>query len=266
MPSKEERQTKRTDKHGRSQLIEYRGAEARAAGDSDSVAGYLSAFWVVDSYGTAFAPSAFDKTIRERGDRLPLLYQHNPDWAVGRLANLVVDETGLHHDSGIVDDGAEGTVLRKRLAFGVPFAHSHGFQTLRERPANDSDPLIILPDTAEWIVRNLPHSVYVIEEVRLWEGSVATFPANELAVIESARADARMQALAQTLEDLRAGSLDAPGRALVAELAAALASAAPAGPAPAPRTDAEARKDREHALMSLAAARGLTLEQITCAA
>src|SRR4051794_40777955 len=109
MPSKAERQVQRTDKHGRSRFIEYRGAEARAAdAGSDSVKGYLSAFWVIDSYGTAFAPSAFDKTLRERGDRLPLLYQHNPDWAVGRLANLVVDETGLHHDSAIVDDGAEG--------------------------------------------------------------------------------------------------------------------------------------------------------------
>lgn len=263
MPDRTQRQVERRDKHGHVRFIEYRAQERATTDDAASVSGYLSAFWVVDAYGTAFSPSSFDKTLRERGDRLPLLYQHNPDWAVGKLANLSVDATGLRHDSAIIDDGAEGTVLRKRLAGGVPFGHSHGFQTLRERPATDSDPLIILDGTPEWIVRNLPNSVYVIDEVKLYEGSVVTFPANELATIDAVRSDLRAQALTTLLEDLRAGSLDEPGRALVAEIAAAWQAAPESRTAP-PRTDAEARADRAAALAFIARQMGTTPETLLC--
>jgi HK97 family phage prohead protease len=264
MPDRSQRQVQRTDKHGRTRTIEYRAVDVTNDGQDGVISGYLSVFWVVDTFATAFAPTAFDKTLRERGDKLPLLYQHNPDWAIGKLANLAVDAKGLRHESTIVDDGAEGTVARKRIAGGVPFGHSHGFQTIRERPATDEDPLIILEGTPEWIVRNLPHSVWVIEEVKEYEGSIVTFPANELATIDAMRSDLRAQALSQTLEDLRAGRLDAAGRALVAEIAAAW-QAAPDSLTAAPRTDAEARRDREIALSILARNAGLTLEQLVCA-
>lgn len=251
-------------KAGDPRRIEYRAMEARADAEEGVVSGYLSTFWAVDSYGTAVHPNAFDKTVRERGDKLPLLYQHWPDFAIGKLANLETDETGLRHASKIIDDGAEGTTTLKRLRGGVPFAHSFGFRTIRERPATDSDPLILGADLPEWMLRNLPNSVYVIEEVKLYEGSIVTFPANENAIIEAVRSDIGRQALAQTLEDLRAGHLDEAGRALVAEIAAAW-QAAPESTAP-PRTDAEARKDREIALSVLARNAGLTLEQVLCAA
>ena len=226
-------------KPGDTRQAEFRAMDARADAETGTVEGYLSTFWHVDSYGTAMSPSAFTKTVQERGDRLPLLYQHWPDYAIGKLANLEIDEKGLHHKSQIIDDGAEGTVTLKRLRGGVPFAHSFGFRTLRERPATDSDPLILGPDTPAWITKNLPESVYVIEEVKLYEGSIVTFPANEHAIIEAVRADAGAQALAQTLEDLRAGRLDAAGRALIRELVAAW-QAAPEGDSAPPRTDAKA--------------------------
>jgi hypothetical protein len=96
--------------------------------------------------------------------------------------------------------------------------------------------------------------VYVIEEVKLYEGSIVTFPANENAVIESVRADIGAQALAQVLDDLRAGRLDAAGRALVAELVAAWPMAAPDAAPSAPRTnDPQARSTAEiDALTALA--------------
>lgn len=242
MPDRSQRETERPTAQGRDRRVEFRAMDARADAASGAVSGYLSTFWVVDSYGTAVAPGAFDETLRARGDKLPLLYQHNPDWAIGKLGNVAVDETGLRHESVIVDDGAEGSVTLRRLRAGVPFAHSFGFRTLRERQATDADPLILGPDAPEWILRNLPGSVYVIEEVKLYEGSVVTFPANQNAVIESVRADQRAQALALALDDLRAGRLSAAERAIVADLAAAHASAAP--PVAPARTDEQARKDR----------------------
>jgi HK97 family phage prohead protease len=234
--------------------IEYRAMDARADAETGTVAGYLSTFWFVDTYGTAVHPNAFDTTVKMRGDKLPLLYQHNPDWPIGKLANLAIDSTGLKHESVVIDDGAEGTVALRRLRAGVPFAHSFGFRTLRERPATDADPLVLPDDLPGYIKANLPESVYVIEEVKLYEGSIVTFPANENAVIESVRAEVGAQALAQVLDDLRAGRLDAAGRALVAELVAAWPMAAPDAAKSAPRTsDPQARSTAEiEALTALA--------------
>lgn len=226
-------------KPGDTRQIEYRGMEARADADAGTIEGYLSTFWHLDSYGTAMHPGAFTKTLQERGDRLPLLLQHNPDWAIGKLENLQIDTTGLHHKSRIIDDGAEGTVTLKRLRAGVPYAHSFGFRTIRERVATDADPLIITESTPEWVKNNLPGSAIVVEEVKKYEGSIVTFPANESAIIEAVRADVGAQALAQTLEDLRAGRLDAASRALITELVAAW-QAAPEGNSAPPRTDAKA--------------------------
>lgn len=266
MPDRNERAITVRGAGGTSRQIEVRSFEGRADADQGIVSGYLSTWWHVDSYSTAVHPNAFTKTLQERGDKLPLLYQHNPDWAIGKLAGLEVDDTGLRHASKIVDDGAEGSVTLKRLRGDVPFAHSFGFQTIRERPATDADPLILGQDIPEWVMRNLPQSVWVIEEVKLWEGSVVTFPANEHAVIEALRTNIRAQGLTQTLEDLRTGQLDAASRALVAELAAAWQSAAPDRDIPAPRTEEEARADRAFIASFMAREMGLDLEHILCAA
>ena len=260
MPPREQR-----TRTGDTRQIEYRAADADLKDADGVVAGYLSTFWVVDSFGTAFAPGAFDKTVRERGDKLFLLYQHNPDWAIGKLTNVEVDSIGLKHESQVVDDGAEGTVALKRLKAGVPFGHSHGFRTIYERPAKpDEDPLIFTDASPEWARRN-PDMVWVIEEAKEYEGSIVTFPANDLAVITSVRADLRAQTLAETLEDLRAGRLSDEQRALIADIAAAWQAAPEQQPLP-PRTDAEARQSREAALNLLLAPLGLTVGDILTAA
>lgn len=233
--------------------IEYRAGEAEADAKDGVISGYLSTFWVVDSYGTAFAPGAFDKTLSERRDKLFLLYQHIPSAAIGKLDNLDVDDIGLKHSSQIVDDGAEGTVTLKRLRAGVPFAHSHGFRTIIERPATPSDPLIFTENTPEWVRRD-PTNAWVITESKEYEGSVVTFASNDLAVITSVRSDLETQTLAQTLDDLRNGRLDPAQRALVADLVTAW-TAAPELHQQPPRTDEEARQDRELALRYL----GITL-------
>lgn len=255
MPPREQR-----TKDGDSRQIEYRAADADLKDQDGVVAGYLSTFWVVDSYGTAFAPGAFDKTVKERGNKLFLLYQHNPDWAIGKLTNVEIDDLGLKHESQIVDDGAEGTVALKRLKAGVPFGHSHGFRTIYERPAKDDDPLIFTDNSPAWAKRN-PDMVWVIEEAKEYEGSIVTFPANDLAVITSVRTDLAIQTLSQTLEDLREGRLNDGQRALIAEIAAAWQAAPELHPQP-PRTDAEARADREAALNLMLAGVGLTVEDI----
>lgn len=253
-------------KAGDPRRIEYRAAnDPPAVSETEGIVeGYLTTWWVVDSFGTAFAPGAFDKTLNERGDRLPLLFQHEPAWAVGRLDNLAIDDIGLRHSSTVVDDGAEGTVLRKRLAGGVPFGHSHGFRTIQERPATPNDPLIFSENTPEWVRRD-PSNAWVITEVKAYEGSIVTFPSNDLAAITSVRSDMGIETLTTTLEALRAGRLDNAQRALLAEIVAAW-QAAPELQPQQPRTEAEARAEREAALNLMLADIGLTVGDILNAA
>jgi HK97 family phage prohead protease len=255
MPPKEQR-----TKAGDTRQIEYRAADVETRADDGGVAGYVSTHWVVDSYGTAFHPSAWDKSVRERGDKLFLLYQHWPDAAIGKLDNVAVDGTGLKHDSTIVDDGAEGTVALKRLRAGVPFGHSVGFRTIRERPATVDDPLIFSENSPAWSREN-PDMVYVIEEAKLYEGSLVTFPANDLAVITSVRSDLELQTLSTTLDALRNGRLTPAQRDIIAELSAAWQAAPELHPQP-PRTDAQARADREAALNLMLADIGLTVDDL----
>lgn len=250
-------------------MIEYRAADIDARSDIEqgNIAGYLSADWVVDSYGTAFAAGAWEKSIRERADKFFLLLQHWPDDAIGKLDNVATDEIGLKHDSTIIDDGDAGTVTLKRLRGGVPFAHSVGFKTLRERPATDNDPLIFSENSPAWAREN-PDMVYVIEEAKLYEGSVVTFAANDRAIITDIRNDQQLQTLSDTLEALRAGRVTPAHLALIGDLAAVYTRHAAAGAAPAATTAPDAtvtEADRRAALSIIATIGGLSKEQLLCA-
>lgn len=258
MPPREQR-TKAND---RLKQFESRAADADLKSAEGVVAGYISTSWHVDSYGTAFAPDAWDKSVKERGDKLFLLYQHWPDWAIGKLTNVIADELGLRHESQIVDDGAEGTIALKRLRAGVPFGHSVGFRTIRERPATPDDPLNFTDNSPEWARKN-PEMVYVIEEARLYEGSIVTFPANDKAIITSVRSDHALQALADTLEALRDGRITPAERALIAELSAVYQSRAAAGADKATTAPVSVtREDRKFSLNLMLADIGLTVDDL----
>jgi HK97 family phage prohead protease len=164
--------------------------------DVPGFSGYAAHFGSVDSYGTAMLPGSFKRTIRNSGGQFPVLWQHNPDWPVGRHTSIKEDTTGLRVDVEVIDDGAEGSVLLKRLRGGVPLGMSFGFQTLKDRVATKDDDLVL----NGWKL----DQVRVIEEVRYWESSAVTFPANEKAVIDSVRSQEQADALSLLLADMEA--------------------------------------------------------------
>lgn len=184
--------------------------------------GHASTFWRTDSYGTAFSPSAFRKTLAERGSRVPVLYQHNPDLNVGVPLRLEEDQRGLFVEAKLFDDGADGTVLLKRMRQGARFGMSFGFRTVKDREASDADPLDMaqMPDVDRREVR-------VIDEVRLYEVSVVSFPANEAAEIIAVRSQRETDALATVLDALRTGRLSSDQVALVRDAVAATGSEPP---------------------------------------
>lgn len=194
--------------------VQYRTSfDLRATDATDGFEGHAASWWSVDSYGTAFAPGAFKRTIRNRIEKIPVLWNHNPDHPVGKHLELKEDKHGLFVNVGIADDGAEGTVLLKRLRFGVPLGLSFGFQTFKSRSAEDDDP-IDMSTAPEWMGKgkDARKQVEVITEVKYWESSPVTFPANEQSAIDdirSRRMEQQAEYLTSLLEDLRAGTLNA---------------------------------------------------------
>lgn len=224
--------------------IEYRtftDLDIRAADDVPGFSGYASHWWSADSYWTAMAPGAFKKSIRERGDRIPVLAQHDPGKPIGYHRSLKEDKTGLAVDVALVDDGSDGSVTMKRLRGGIPFGLSFGFQTVKDRSAEDDDPI----DVSQLGKGVKASDIRVITEVKLWETSVVTFPANEAATINAVRHQQSIDYLSTLIESMRAGTASDDQLAQIEQLVTAYQTRAGAGethstpedPAPAPSFD-----------------------------
>ncbi len=245
-----------TIRRGNREIEKRSSLDVRLNEHVDGFSGYASTFWVADSYGTAMAPGSFKKSIRERGDKIVVLWNHNSDHAVGKHLSIKEDKKGLAVDIGIADDGDAGSVLLKRLRFGVPLGMSFGFQRIKSRSGTDDDPIDLsqLPSGVK------KSEIEVYTENAYWESSAVTFPANLSATIDTIRSDQdieRLAALSQTLEDLRTGALNAEdGRwTLLQELVAALNERSEPEPGPlvtTPLPDVNARRNDILAQIALA--------------
>ncbi len=202
--------------------IQHRTVALRANIDGPGFSGHASRFWNVDSWWTAMKPGSFKKTIAERGDKIPVLWQHWSDAPIGRPTELKEDRIGLAFNATITEASTYGSDAMALLRDGVPLGMSFGFQTIRSRSGTEDDPI----DFGEY--KGKPEDIEIIEEVRLWEISVVTFPANEQAAISNVRRADR-DSLSTLIEHLRAGTLSGDLEALVADLVAAHEERAAAG-------------------------------------
>jgi hypothetical protein len=267
----ESERAERRIRPGDPRRIEYRPVPARAEVAEDGgggFSGYASTFWHVDSFGTAFAPGAFRKSVRERGDRVLVLWQHDPYLPIGRPTVLKEDKAGLRVEARISEGTQYGRDAMALLRDGVPLGLSVGFRTVRERPATEDDAEHLdfekSPKELQRLYKDDPGAIYVIEEAKLYEFSAVSFPANEFAEIEAVRSDAQADALLTVLADLRAGRASSTHRHLIADLVAAW-QAAPDGARPAPRADSKAprrARDLYAELTVVAAQYGLPLESV----
>ena len=234
--------------------LQYRTAEIRADDDGAGLSGYASHFGSIDSYGTAVKRGAFAKTIRERGGRIPVLWNHWSDSPIGKPDELKEDETGLWFNASISEGTTHGRDVMTLLRDGVPLGMSFGFETIRSRPVEEGD--ILDWSQAPDFYKDPENHEYVrmIEEVRLWEISVVTFPANELATINDVRQIDQIDALTTLLEDLRSGDLTEDDRRwshLHSIVAAMPTLPEPGTPTPPPPHDARRRIREAQALLAL---------------
>jgi HK97 family phage prohead protease len=188
----DERDNRRPDYNGLlTKALDPLAFKADAA--SGILSGYLSKWWVVDSYGEFTIPGCFAKSIADRGpdgaNRIVLRYEH--EYTVGVFNKLTEDASGLYCEAQISDDGMYGSLLRRQLGDGVPYGMSIGFRRVSQRPAMPDDPLD-LTSAPRWITEMAvqdPSFLTGLTETKLLEGSAVTFPAVDPAMVENYRAD-----------------------------------------------------------------------------
>lgn len=127
--------------------------------------GILSPYGNVDSGGDVVVKGAYDKTLKEQGNTRPLLWQHKTDVPIGQL--MLEDRVdGLWAKGQLLmalDEAQKAYLLIKA---GIVKGLSIGFVSVR--------------DSIEKGIRQL-------REIKLYEGSLVTFPMNEMALITSVK-------------------------------------------------------------------------------
>ncbi len=148
--------------------------------------GYGSVFGNVDSYGDVIANGAFASTLKDwesRGKYPPMLLQHggwgvnNTDlMPVGEWTKMAEDEHGLYVEGRLFALDTElGRYIHEGLTSGVLDGLSIGYQPIKVKFAESEEE----PDRT-------------LLEVKLWELSIVTWPANsEARILEAKRFQSR---------------------------------------------------------------------------
>ena len=149
--------------------------------ESGTFSGYAAVFGNRDSYGDIIEPGAFAKTIADKGGEFPVLWQHDPWEPMGGSTKMAEDEKGLYVEASLsMEPSGKGRLAMDLLKRKAIRGLSIGYQVVQQ--------------TAEAGERRLT-------EIKLWEFSVVTFPANELALVTGVKSERFTAALAKWAAD-----------------------------------------------------------------
>lgn len=161
--------------------------------------GRLSPYGNVDQGGDVVEYGAYDKTLADKGNTRPLLWQHKSDSPIGQLA-LESRADGLWCKGQLLMVLAEAQKAYVLIKAGIVRGLSIGFEAIK--------------DSVEGGVRHL-------KEIKLYEGSIVTFPMNEMALIMSVKG---FETKGDFNEELAAEQLQDAGRQMFCALQNALSS------------------------------------------
>lgn len=130
-----------------------------------SFEGLLSPYGNVDGTGDLVEPGAYTKTLKDRGNKVPLLWQHSPALPIGEL---------------MLDDRADGLYCKGQLLMADSVAQ-RAYLFIKARIVKG------LSIGFETIKDSIENGVRRLKEIRLYEGSIVTFPANEMALITTVK-------------------------------------------------------------------------------
>lgn len=143
--------------------------EIKAVDDETNIVeGYASTFGgEPDAYDDVIVKGAFSKTIQERGDRVKYLWQHDWNKPIGKVIELREDEIGLYFKAKI-SETAKGKEAMQLMKDRVIDRVSIGYSTVKAEYDSET-------------------GIRYLKEIRLFEISAVTFPANDRAIITSAK-------------------------------------------------------------------------------
>lgn len=122
--------------------------------------GYLSGIGNKDHVGDIITKGAFVKSINERMDKIFFLNQHKWDQPHGKFKVLEEQAKNLYFESQPLPDTSYSNDLLKLYDAGIVTKHSIGFVTIKDEFSKEDD-------------------ARIIKEVKLYEGSNVTMPAND---------------------------------------------------------------------------------------
>ncbi len=131
-----------------------------------SFEGMLSPYNNIDQGNDRVLPGAYTKTLQDQGPTRPLLWQHDPKTPIGQLS-LEDRPDGLWCKGQLLMDIPKAKEAYLLIKAGIVKGLSIGFESIK--------------DAIESGVRQL-------KEVKLYEGSIVTFPMNTQALIQTVKA------------------------------------------------------------------------------
>lgn len=140
---------------------QFRELQVKTIAPDGSFDGILAVYNNVDLGGDSILPGAFTKTIREHGNEVPMLWQHDTKEPIGTLT---------------LTDSQDALLVKGQLLMELPMAQK-AYALLKAQIIKG---LSIGYDT---IKKDTEAGVRKLKEIRLWEGSVVTFPMNQLAMV-----------------------------------------------------------------------------------
>jgi hypothetical protein len=125
-----------------------------------------------DLTGDMVVSGAFKKSLAERGGKVRMLWQHDPSQPIGKFQELREDQRGLYV-KGVVSDTRLGRDCLALLKDRAIDSMSIGYDAL--------------PGGTEYVKMAGGKSVRLLKEIRLWEVSLVTFPADEQAKVTAVK-------------------------------------------------------------------------------
>ena len=146
--------------------------EIKSLNEDGTFEGLLSPYNNIDDGNDLVEPGAFTKTLATYGNTVPMLWQHDPTSPIGQLT-LIDQPDGLHCKGQFLLDIPEAIKAYKLLRAGVIKGLSIGYEAVKSQ-----------------VLSGVRH----LTEIRLYEGSVVTFPMNPLAQVSSIKAGRKFSA------------------------------------------------------------------------
>lgn len=141
------------------------GAELRSITEEGEFEGYIAVWNTIDSYNSSFDKRAFDRTIKERGSRVKVFYNHSD--LIGSSVSMVADDKGLLVRGKLNLNIEKAKEAYEFMKDGTLEGLSFGFRTIKEKFVN---------------------GVRTIMDLDLYEYGPVVFPANDAALIQDVRA------------------------------------------------------------------------------